>query len=70
MTSHAIHITHHSLDAALYFYYPRWLVEDYTTLTPLRIPPKLPTPLGAVNVIYTQELSLENFIQNRSAFWQ
>lgn len=37
------------------------------TLVPLRIAPKALTPLGVVDVIYTQELSLENFVENKYA---
>ena len=40
-------------------------MEDYTTLAPLRTAPKMPTPLGAVDVTYTQELCLENFVEHR-----
>ena len=43
----------------------RWLIEDFMSLLPLRMAPKKVTPLGIVDVTYTQELSLMNFVENR-----
>ena len=53
---------------AIFAQHARWLVEDFMSLLPLRMAPKSLTPLGVVDVTYTQELSLMNFIENRCVF--